>query len=139
MTKKHGLTLIELIACTVIIGILASTAVPISKNYVQREKEERLRENLREMRKAIDFYRDKKMQRRPGLADSEYYPHSLQELVVTKCLRRIPIDPFTKEQNWKTRSTSDPFDSLDTDGKNVYDVYSSSELKDKKGIPYSSW
>lgn len=139
MRNKQGLTLIELIACTIIISILASTAVPISKNYVQRKKEEILQENLREMRKAIDYYRDKKIAAHPGLKEVEYYPKSLEELVETKCLRRIPIDPFTKERNWKTRSSTDPFDSLDSDGVNVYDVYSASDLKDKKGIAYSSW
>ena len=139
MRNKQGLTLIELIACTIIISILASTAVPISKNYVQRKKEEVLQENLREMRKAIDYYRDKKITAYPGLKEAEYYPKSLDELVETKCLRRIPIDPFTKEKNWKTRSSTDPFDSLDTDGNNVYDVYSASDLKDKKGIAYSTW
>ena len=139
MKKCMGLTLIELIACTVIISILASTALPLSKNYVLREKESALRENLREMRKAIDYYRDKKIVEKPGLKESEYYPSSLNELVETKCLRRIPLDPFTKERNWKTRSTTDSLDSIETDGLNVYDVYSASEQLDKNGNPYSSW
>jgi general secretion pathway protein G len=137
--KNKGLSLIELVACTVIIGILASTALPISKNYVLRKKEEVLRENLREIRKSIDYYRDRKLATGMTLPEEELYPESLMELVETKCLRRIPLDPFTAKPDWKTRSTTDDHDSFDSDMRNVYDVYSSTDLLDKQGIPYSEW
>lgn len=137
--NRTGLSLIELIACTVIIGILASTALPVSKNYVLRQKEEALRENLREIRKAIDYYRDRKIALKPGLEEAEYYPESLQEMVETKCLRRVPLDPFTAKPNWNTRSSTDAYDSSDTDSRNVYDVFSASDLKDRKGVAYSEW
>ena len=137
--NKKGLSLIELIACTVIIGILASTALPVSKNYVLRQKEEALRENLREMRKAIDYFRDRKIASQPGLQEEEYYPESLQQLVETKCLRKIPLDPFTAKTDWKTKSSTDAFDANETDQRNVFDVYSATDQKDKKGVPYSEW
>ncbi len=137
--NKLGLSLIELIACTVIIGILASTALPISKNYVTRKKEEALRDNLKEIRKAIDLYRDRKLAIKGDLPDEELFPETLQELVETKCLRRIPLDPFTARPDWKTRSSTDAHDSFDSDNRNVYDVYSSTDLIDRQGIPYANW
>ena len=87
-TTRRGLTLLELIVCTVIIGILSATAVPVAKNVVRRQKENLLRENLKEMRKAIDRYYEKKSAEQPGLADAQYYPASLEELVERRYLRR---------------------------------------------------
>ena len=60
ITERKGLSLLELIVCTVIIGILSTTAVPIAKNVVRQQKEELLREHLKEMRRAIDRYYEKK-------------------------------------------------------------------------------
>ncbi len=55
----NGWTLIELIITLTILSILTLGAVPIVRTTVKRQKEERLREALREMRTAIDeFHRD---------------------------------------------------------------------------------
>ncbi len=138
-TTRRGLTLLELIVCTVIIGILSATAVPVAKNVVRRQKENLLRENLKEMRKAIDRYYEKKSAEQPGLADAQYYPASLEELVERRYLRRIPVDPFTEKADWQTRSsTDDPVGSI-SNRLNLFDVYSSTQEKDSSGQPYANW
>ncbi len=137
--KLSGMTLLELIVCTVIIGILSSTAVPIAKNVVIQQKEELLRENLREMRRAIDRFYEKKSNSEPGLDDASYYPTSLDELVEKRMLRKIPIDPFTEKPDWQTRSSTDPLNAETTNLLNVFDIYSASDKIDRRGQPYKSW
>lgn len=136
---KKGLTLIELIVCTVIIGILSATALPLAKNVVRFQKEAILLEQLAEMRKAIDKFYARKSMAEPGLQDRQYYPQKLEELVETRLLRRIPVDPFTGEANWKTKSSTDEPGAETSDSQNVFDVYSASQEFDLKGRPYSSW
>lgn len=75
--------------------------------WSEKQKEALLQERLNEMRKAIDRFYEKKAQKEPGLADSLYYPQSLEELVENKLPRKIPIDPFTEKNDWKTRSSTD--------------------------------
>ncbi|EKD82246.1 MAG: hypothetical protein ACD_39C01407G0002 [uncultured bacterium] len=138
-TTKRGLTLIELIVCTVIIGILSTTAVPLAKNVVRKQKESLLRDHLKEMRKAIDRFYEKKSIASPGLADALYYPLSLEELVEQRFLRRIPLDPFTEKADWKTRSSTDEPGSAVSNRQNVFDVYSATTEGDLRGQPYSNW
>src|SRR5215831_7947633 len=100
----QGFTLIELIITVTIMGILAGLAVPLVKNSLIREREYELRQDLRDMRVAIDKYKDASDK---GLIQvdvgTEGYPASLDVLVqgvpllnaVDKklvLLRRIPID-----------------------------------------------
>ncbi len=139
ITEKTGMTLLELIVCTVIIGILSSTAVPIARNVVRQQKEELLRENLREMRKAIDRFYERKSTKEPGLEDMAYYPASLDELVDARLLRKIPVDPFTERTDWKTRSSTDEKSSESSNMQNVFDVYSASDKIDARGQPYREW
>lgn len=137
--ERKGLSLLELIVCTLIIGILSTTAVPIAKNVVRQQKEELLREHLKEMRRAIDRYYEKKSAKEPGLDDAAYFPASLEELVENRLLRKIPLDPFTEKADWKTRSTTDAQNAEISDMRNVFDVFSASDKLDLKGRPYSSW
>lgn len=136
-SKKMGLTLIELIVCTVIIGILSSIALPLSQNLIRQKKEEALRENLQTLRRALDRFRDQVKE--PGKPETECYPKNLSELVEKRVLRRIPIDPFTGKRDWGIRSSSDPVDAQFTDEKNVFDVFSKSDRISSKGNPYSDW
>ncbi len=54
-----GFTLLELIVTLVVLAILVMGTIPLMQNSVKRDKEVRLRENLRLMRSAIDeFKRD---------------------------------------------------------------------------------
>jgi len=138
-TTRRALTLLELIVCTVIIGILSATALPVAKNFVRRQKENLLRENLKEMRKAIDRFYEKKSMATPGLEDAQYYPASLDELVENRFLRRIPVDPFTEKADWQTRSSTDEPGSAISNRQNLFDVYSATTESDSKGQPYASW
>ena len=59
LSTARGWTLIELIITLTVLSILTLGVVPIVRTVVKRQKEERLREALREMRMAIDeFHRD---------------------------------------------------------------------------------
>jgi general secretion pathway protein G len=80
--KIAGLTLIELILTCGILLILSAAAIPMFKMTVQHRKESELRYDLREMRNAIDRYKDdadKNLIRTE--VGSQNYPPDLQTLV----------------------------------------------------------
>ena len=83
MTRRtHGFTLIELLITLMIIGILTGMAVPLARNSIQREREFALKAAVREMRTAIDKYKEACdrgfVQQKVG---TECYPESLEVLV----------------------------------------------------------
>ncbi|MGM0598270.1 MAG: type II secretion system protein [Candidatus Rifleibacteriota bacterium] len=139
ITEKTGLTLIELVVCTLIIGVLSATALPLSKNFVRNEKERLLRERLATVRKAIDRFYQKNSGENSGLEDYEYYPKSLNELVENRFLRKIPVDPITGKTNWSVRSSTDEIGKQITNGVNVFDIVSSSEKVGSNDVPYNKW
>jgi general secretion pathway protein G len=76
------LTLIELVLTTGILLILSSAAIPMFRMTIQHRKEAELRYDLREMRNAIDRYKDdadKNLIRTE--VGSQNYPPDLQTLV----------------------------------------------------------
>ena len=77
------MTLIELIVATAIMMLLTYMAVPLARGRVRREKEHALHEALREIRHAIDQYKDHadKNEFGPIKVDTEGYPESLDILV----------------------------------------------------------
>lgn len=80
--RDAGLTLLELVAACAILLVLASTAIPLTRVTVIREREKMLRYDLLEMRNAIDRYKDYSDK---GLiqsqAGTEGYPPDLQTLI----------------------------------------------------------
>lgn len=57
--KQKGYSLLELIITLTVLAILVMGTIPLTQNAIKRQKEVRLRENLRLMRAAIDeFKRD---------------------------------------------------------------------------------
>jgi len=145
------MTLLELIiACTILI-ILASAALPIARYSIIRNKETELRRDLREMKDAIDRYKDAadKNQIRVEVG-SEGYPPDLETLVKgvslgasgdkkVRFLRKIPVDPMTGRADWGLRAVQDDPDSTSWGGKNVFDVYSKSQATAMDGTKYSDW
>jgi type II secretory pathway pseudopilin PulG len=82
LTSESGMTLLELIIACAILMILASAAMPIARYTVQRRKEAELRANLREMRDAIDRYKDAADRNLIRVeAETEGYPPDLDTLV----------------------------------------------------------
>src|ERR1700740_928078 len=77
-----GMTLLELIIACAILLILSSAALPIAKYTIIRQKEAELRRDLREMKDAIDRYKDAadRNQIRVEIG-SEGYPPDLETLV----------------------------------------------------------
>lgn len=144
-------TFIELMASITILLILTAMALPVARVQIQRAKETELRRDLREMRDAVDRYKDlSDRQMIPMKADTYGYPPDLQTLVdgVTlkgtakgkyKLLRRIPVDPMTDTTDWGLRSMQDDSDSRSWGGENVFDVYSKSDGKALDGTTYSDW
>jgi len=148
--KQSGMTLLELIMACAILMILSSAALPIARVTVKRQKEAELRAALRELRTAVDRYKD--------MADrnlfrvevgSEGYPPDLETLVngVTigaddrkvRFLRRIPVDPMTGRAEWGLRAIRDDPQSTSWGGNNVFDVYSLSQATAMDGTRYAEW
>jgi general secretion pathway protein G len=150
--NQRGLTLVELIVAFTIMLLLTTMAVPLARGRVRRERERELRYALREIRTAIDKYKDMKDQGFLGQMKqgSDGYPETLEILVEgektqtadgkkVRFLRRIPKDPFTGKQEWGLRSTQDDPKNQSWGGQNVFDVYSKTTEKAPDGTPYSEW
>ena len=148
---RQGFTLIELIVSIFIISILIGLALPLAKNSIKREKEFELRSALREMRTAIDKYKDASDRGFIQMkVDTDGYPETLQVLVdgvqmvgqvdkKLKFLRRIPIDPMTDKTDWGLRSYQDDPKSTSWGGQDIFDVYTKSEGTAFDGTKYKEW
>ncbi len=154
----RGFTLIELVITVAIVGLLASVALPMAELTVQRHNEHELRVALREIRTALDAYRQAVSEGRVArLLGSSGYPASLGVLVdgvpdaaspdkakMIYFLRRIPRDPMsddpnkTDEESWGKRSYSSSADAPE-EGDDVFDVYSRSTNVGLNGVPYRNW
>jgi general secretion pathway protein G len=147
------MTLLELIIACTILMILSSAALPIARFTVVRERERELRRDLREMRNAIDRYKDyaDRGMIRTELG-SENYPPDLDTLVKgvamggtgaagknVRFLRRIPVDPMTGTTDWGLRAIQDDPDSQSWGGKNVFDVFTKSQGTALDGTKYTDW
>jgi general secretion pathway protein G len=152
-SEQAGMSLLELIVACSILLILSSMALPIAKFTVIREREKELRLDLREMRQAIDKYKDLADQQKIRVElGSEGYPPDLETLVKgvavggsgaagknMRFLRRVPTDPMTGRPDWGLRSVQDDPDSTSWGGKNVFDVFSKSTGTALDGTKYSDW
>ena len=155
--RRGGFSLIELMVTLAILALLASVAVPFAQLVQQRHKETELREALRQIRTALDAYKQSvKEGRIASPADGSGYPLDLDSLwqgVADKTkpdasklyfIRRLPRDPFYPDgavqpaATWGLRSYASPPDSP-APGEDVFDVYSLSPAAGLNGVPYREW
>lgn len=151
-----GFSFIELLATLVILGVLATIAVPAIQITVQQKKESELKKSLHEVRTAIDNYKiaydNKRIRNEIGKSG---YPPNLQVLVdgviderspnqdKIYFLRRLPQDPFVDSKqgtngNWGVRSYNSSADDP-KEGDDVYDIYSTSTGVGLNGNKYRQW
>lgn len=154
--RPNGFTLIELMVTLALIALFSTMALPLAELTVKRNHESELRSSLRQIREALDAYKqaadDGRVLVRVG--DSGY-PKSLSILVEgvedakspTRTpiffLRRIPRDPLADtslkaEASWGERSYKSSYDAPRA-GDDVYDIYSLSAETGINGIPYREW
>jgi general secretion pathway protein G len=133
---SRGFTLIELLIVMAIMGILISIAAPNLKQSIVRAREAVLKEDLFQMREAIDQY----------YSDNGKYPAALSDLINEQAktksyLRVIPKDPFTNAADWITVALDSSGDgSGDSSGDTgIFDVHSASPLVSLDGTPYNTW
>ena len=152
---QNGYTFVEIAIVCAIIAILASGILPLARVTMQRNREIELRRNLREIRTAIDKFKDAADQKLIAPTDlaasSDGYPPTLEVLVERdgaandttgkrlRFLRRIPVDPMTHSTAWGRRSSRDQAMSKTWGGQNVFDVYTTNEGKALDGTIYSDW
>ena len=141
-----------------IVGLLAMGVAPLAKLGVQRVKESEMRAALRDIRTAIDAYKDASDSGRiKREVDKSGYPPTLEILVegvedarspehgkMIYFLRRVPRDPMNPdptlppERSWGVRSYVSPPDAPEA-GDDVYDVYSQSPRVGLDGTQYRNW
>src|SRR5271155_4045399 len=79
---ESGMSLLELVVACAILLILATASIPIARNTIKWKKEEQLRWDLRQMRDAVDRYKDASDKGQIQVkAGTEGYPESLDALV----------------------------------------------------------
>jgi general secretion pathway protein G len=153
--NQRGYTFIELLVVSAIILILASAVMPLARVTATRQREAELRRALREVRTAIDRYKDAadlgQISPLELQAGAEGYPPDLETLVdgvavandatgrKLKFLRRVPIDPMTRNREWGLRSYQDDPDTDRWGGQNVFDVYTQFDGTALDGTRYRDW
>jgi general secretion pathway protein G len=127
--STRGFTLIEILIVMVIITILAGISVSMYSNSILRAKESVLKQDLKEMREAIDAYH----------ADKGKWPASLDDLVAEKYIRQVPADPVTNATDWRT-DFAEPDPGNPSDAGGISDVHSNSDQTSPlTNMPYSEW
>lgn len=155
--RRNGFTLIEIMVALAILGIIAAIALPMVQINAQRAREAELRQALRDIRGAIDAYKQASDEGRIAKpADASGYPPKLDELAKgvedqkspskqkIYFLRRLPRDPMAPDSitdnaaTWGERSYKSPPDDPKP-GDDVYDIFSRSPKKGLNGVPYRQW
>ena len=120
----------ELMIVMVIIGILATLAIPSFVGAHEVAREAVLKEDLHVLRAAIDSY----------TMDKQKAPQSLDDLIQDGYLQgSIPDDPMTHSKDTWVTDTSDSMHSLDQTDPGIDDVHSGSQETGTDGQPYSTW
>lgn len=155
--RSQGFSYIEVLFTVAIVAVMATAVMPYMEKNLQRQQEQALRDGLRQIRSAIDAYKLAVEQGQITVpADASGYPPTLDVLVEGVVdatdpaksrlyfLRRLPRDPFFPDktvpaaQSWGLRSYDSPPDNPQP-GRDVFDVFSRSELVGLNGVPYREW
>lgn len=124
-TPSRGFTVIELLVVLAAIALLLSVAAPRYVQHLDNARDTVLRQNLRQLRDAIDkFY-----------ADQGRYPQALDELVARHYLRAVPTDPVTQRSDGWILVPPAP----GATGGGIYDVRSGAPGQARDGSLYASW
>lgn len=120
----RGFTLIELLVVLAIVALLSALALPRYTQYLDRQKEAVLAENLRQTREALEQFQ----------ADRGRYPETLDELVTRRYLKALPVDPLLESPRyWIISQPPSP-----AEGK-VGNLHSAANGIGRNGIPYRQW
>lgn len=121
--RTAGFTMIELLVVMAVLAVLASLVVPRYMDKVESARETVLRHDLMDLRNAIDqFYRDQSR-----------YPESLEELVIKRYIRAVPVDPITERTDtWVVVAPKEG-------SKSVFDVKSGAAGHSRDGSDYAHW
>ncbi|MBX3277020.1 MAG: type II secretion system protein [Acidobacteria bacterium] len=126
--RQRGFTLMELVIVMTVIAILLAIALPIYVTHIRRAREIVLKQDLDEMRRAIDKF----------TVDKERAPSALNELVQAGYLRSIPVDPITKSADtWQVEMETET--TLPDVPPGIRDVRSGADGVDSVGKPYSEY
>jgi general secretion pathway protein G len=128
LPKSRGFTLIELLIVISIILILVGIAAGSYQRTIVRSRETVLKQDLVEMRKAIDNF----------TMDKQAAPQSLDDLV-PDYLRILPEDPITHAKDWVPDVESVVL-SPDQAGTGITNVHSASDKSSPfEGTAYNTW
>lgn len=155
--QQRGFSYIEVLFTVAIVAVMATAVMPYMEKTLQRQQEQALRDSLRQIRSAIDAYKLAVEQGQIAVeTGASGYPPTLNVLVdgvvdasdPTKSrlyfLRRLPRDPFFPNKDipaalsWGLRSFESPPDNPQP-GRDVFDVFSLSDLVGLNGVPYREW
>jgi len=125
--KNRGFSLLELMIAMFIMIILLSIAVPTYERSVRQARETVLKENLWQMRRAIDQY----------TADKGKLPQNIDSLVEAKYLREMPVDPVLEKAEWDEVQGEDPNSS--EGGQGLKDVKSLADGVDSNDVPFNKY
>ena len=125
--SQKGFSLLELMITMFIMIILLSIAVPTYEKSVRQARETVLKENLWQIRRAIDQF----------TADKGKLPSSVDDLVTEKYLREKPVDPLTDKTEWSEVQGEDTNSPDSTQG--LTNVKSLAEGQDSDGKAYSEY
>jgi general secretion pathway protein G len=157
LQRPRGFTLIEMLVTVAIVGLLSTIAFPMLELAERRSNERELREALRQIRTALDTYKQAVDEGRiVEESKGTGYPPSLEVLVngvvdakspnkdkKIYFLRRIPRDPLVPVgeggvTNWGLRSYASPATDPQP-GADVFDVYSRAGAIGLNGVAYKDW
>jgi general secretion pathway protein G len=126
--RDRGFTLIELLLALLLVALLSSLVAPIVTQGISRARESTLKEDLYQLRKAIDDYH----------ADTGKYPAELAELVDKRYLRRVPVDPITEKRETWVLIRDEGNRSGSGDG-GIIDICSGSDQVAVDGSAFKDW